>query len=789
LFLAHQFQSLTSLSFKLSSSPAPSFKYRSYPHPSPLVPSWFHPSVSLSTGLTHVFHWLQPRQAPSPQQDLTNLSLPVPSPPLIRPNSRLASFFSSILSRPVKFLSSLSPFSAFSRLRLRRSFSSGLPPDLKFPSSGSGVGDSSPSPRRRFALPSLRLLFSGLLFALALFFIVLTLLVYQAQSQLRSSFHALTGGDFSSAHHSAQVASSRLQFLKYPTIILNAALEPVLRPSIYSYYQSAINTSQVFSQFALSGQLFSQFISSSVDPQTSPQPLEIFPQLYSQTDQSLQSLSYLQATLPSDPPPFTPSSSWNHYLTQLQTARAQFSLAHDFFSFYPRLAGVNQPQTYLILLQNNRELRPTGGFIGSFILATLDQGQLTDLQVYDVYSADGQLQGHVDPPLPIRDYLGEAGWFLRDANWDPDFPASAKKISWFLDKELHTQVDGVIALDVTFLESLLQITGPIYLPDYQDTVTVDNLYLLTQERAESDFFPGSHAKKDYLAALTATMLHQFTSGSQVSWLALMQAVDQGLQQKHLLISSFDPQIEPRLSRLNWDGHLPTLAADSYTSSQVLGSASSQYSDQLLLVEANLGVNKANHFVTRQLSHTLDLTSDQSILETLTLQYQNSSQPQTWPGGPYKNYLRLYLPLQAKISSVTVEDPLTRQSQILASSDLDLSVEHSLQVVGFFFVVPPDSRRFVNLSYTLPRRASLSSASSSGSNPSTDFTYQLRLIKQPGTLADPYQLAILYPDSLVPASSSPQFTPAASSGLTATGKLTYNTTLSTDQTLTVNFVKR
>jgi hypothetical protein len=79
----------------------------------------------------------------------------------------------------------------------------------------------------------------------------------------------------------------------------------------------------------------------------------------------------------------------------------------------PSILGKDGIKTYLILFQNNMELRPTGGFIGSYGLATFDSGRLTDLTINDVYSADGQLNGHVEPPAPIKDYLGEANWWLQ----------------------------------------------------------------------------------------------------------------------------------------------------------------------------------------------------------------------------------------------------------------------------------------------------------------------------------------------------------------------------------------
>ena len=162
----------------------------------------------------------------------------------------------------------------------------------------------------------------------------------------------------------------------------------------------------------------------------------------------------------------------------------------NFSSRLSVLLGMDKPMKYLILFQNNMELRPTGGFIGSFSIISFDKGRMTEIVVNDVYSADGQLKGHVDPPEALRIHLGEGGWYLRDANWDPDFSISADKIEWFLDKEINTKVDGVIAIDLSFVQKLLKITGPINLVDFSKTITAENIYINTQNEVESDFFPG-----------------------------------------------------------------------------------------------------------------------------------------------------------------------------------------------------------------------------------------------------------------------------------------------------------
>lgn len=97
------------------------------------------------------------------------------------------------------------------------------------------------------------------------------------------------------------------------------------------------------------------------------------------------------------------------------------------------------------------ELRSTGGFIGSFAVLSFENGKLYDMPIYDVYDADGQLKGHVEPPKPIKNILGEANWYLRDSNFDPDFPTSARRAEWFMKKTLNLDLDGTIAVNVNTL--------------------------------------------------------------------------------------------------------------------------------------------------------------------------------------------------------------------------------------------------------------------------------------------------------------------------------------------------
>src|SRR3989344_28805 len=95
---------------------------------------------------------------------------------------------------------------------------------------------------------------------------------------------------------------------------------------------------------------------------------------------------------------------------------------------------------YLILFQNPSELRPTGGFPGTYGVVTFKDGKLQDLKVDDVYNLDGQLQELIVPPIQLQHIT--PNWGMRDANWFIDFPTSARKITAFYKKESGYEVDG-----------------------------------------------------------------------------------------------------------------------------------------------------------------------------------------------------------------------------------------------------------------------------------------------------------------------------------------------------------
>jgi hypothetical protein len=294
----------------------------------------------------------------------------------------------------------------------------------------------------------------------------------------------------------------------------------------------------------------------------------------------------------------------------------------------PELLGYDRAKTYLVLLQNNMELRPTGGFIGSFAFLTFSKGELINNEVYDVYSADGQIKGYIKPPKPIEEYLGEASWSLRDSNWDPDFPTSAANAEWFLDKSLDRDVDGVIAVNLEVAKAFLEVLGPVSLADFGDTITDKNLYNKVQFEVEESFFPGSRKKAHYLSALMNSILSRTREIGLRESVELLVAGIGALEARDIQLYLHDAKLQQIFAEYGWDGSVGVKGCSDNCATVFAG-----------IVEANLGVNKANYYIDRKARVDLNVGEDQ-IEYKLSITFTNNAQGQNRvPEQRYKTYVR------------------------------------------------------------------------------------------------------------------------------------------------------
>ena len=476
-----------------------------------------------------------------------------------------------------------------------------------------------------------------------------------------------------------------------------------------------------------------------------------------QAEDLYQKLSLLDGALPSDPPSVIPTkyhSSYQEAKSKLALIKHSVITAKAILATTPDLIGLGGRRKYAVLFQNNMELRATGGFIGSFAILSFENGKLYDMPLYDVYDADGQLKGHVEPPTPIKDILGEANWYLRDSNFDPDFPVSARRAEWFIKKSLNLDLDGTVGVTLNTLAALLRSTGPLEIPDYNETISPDNLYERAQFHAEVNFFPGSTQKKEFLSTVANSLFARLPALGAGEGLKLLQELSTTLQEKDTLISLTKDTTNHVFETLGWTGQLLDLPCPTQADC---------HKDYVMVVDSNFGVNKANYFIRRAIEEVITFDKDLAVNHVLRLRYQNTATSTAWPAGTYKNYQRLYLPIGSTLTKLKVGD------LELTKDDYSVSSQHDRIVVSYLVSVPISQSLAVELDYTSPQLPQ-----------SKELLYTWYWQKQPGTSRDdPLTVYLNYPLYLNPDVVSPaaELSPQ---------QLKFNLTNDADHRVTVKF---
>jgi hypothetical protein len=293
--------------------------------------------------------------------------------------------------------------------------------------------------------------------------------------------------------------------------------------------------------------------------------------------------------------------------------------------------GGNGARTYLIEQLNPAELRPGGGFIGSYSLLVADHGVLslkksgnvTDLILPKVGLGN---PNYIEPPGPIREWLPYVGWDFGDSNFFVDFPTNARKGMEFAQKRLG-HIDAVIALDYFTVAKMLEVTGPIAVPGFNITLNADN-FIPTVVKYGLDSLIDNNADAVHKAILFATagpLFQKVVTLQPAQWPALVGALNDLAASHHIQVYFNNADVEKTVTQYGWAGVMQNSGA----------------SDYLMEVEANLGGTKANYYVFRHF--TLELTHDRTNLHhRLSVEITNNT-PYVYQGHDYYSvYARLLM---------------------------------------------------------------------------------------------------------------------------------------------------
>jgi hypothetical protein len=488
----------------------------------------------------------------------------------------------------------------------------------------------------------------------------------------------------------------------------------------------------------------------SANQDNQPSLTDLFLNLRSGIQKSSEELSQAQDDLNKvnmdDLPPET-REKFADLKSKLPLVNASLKNFLDYSQIFLDVLGYNGPRKYLFLFENNQEMRPTGGFIGSYGILDIGNGRVKKLFVDDIYNPDGQLKARVIPPGPIQKM--SAVWTMHDANWFPDFPTSAEKVSWFYEKTGGPTVDGVIAITPELLLDLLEITGPIDMPEYDITIDANNFIEKTQQEVEVDYDKELNQPKKFVADLTPKILDKVMSErGLISMMNTLKAFNNALSEKHLLLYSRNYNIQKLISDQKWSGEI--LNTDK---------------DYLSVINTNINGYKTDGVIDETIDHKSEIGGDGSIIDTvsITRKHNGGNEKYDWWNKVNGDWMRVYVPKDAKLLSVegqtreTVPPALDYQSlgfkkdpQLQAEEDSSLVDEKSgtkiydennKTVFANWVYVSPGESTTITYKYALPFKMSFDSLY----HPADSFSVLYQ--KQSGSVGSKLVSQVSLPDSL------------------------------------------
>lgn len=341
--------------------------------------------------------------------------------------------------------------------------------------------------------------------------------------------------------------------------------------------------------------------------------------------------------------------------------------------------------TIVVLLQNSDELRATGGFLGSYLTLHLDEGVLVSWDVHDSYDVAGQQTSTHTPPPGVSEYLsGGESWKLTDANWSPDFPTAVAAITSMLPNEHRPTL--VIGVTDTVLEHILAVIGPIPLDDYGSAQLDQTSATDVLRTARGEFFPGSN-QKQYVLEHALTQL-----ASRVELLPLRKQLELALL--------FSTELDSK-NILLWTDDAAVELPSAYTGDLIPDNLDLSRTEFLALVESNVGVNKANANVEREVRTMLDSRNQRwtitttfansNLPSTPTLLGESISEPSLGAGANdniYVNYYRVIVPSKYEVLSIEVADqPVEWRTTPVLLNGVD---DSRFQSIEYLVVVPESS---------------------------------------------------------------------------------------------------
>lgn len=393
--------------------------------------------------------------------------------------------------------------------------------------------------------------------------------------------------------------------------------------------------------------------------------------------------------------------------------------ARPLIKVLPSLLGQPDEKKYLVLFQNDKELRPTGGFLTAYAIFRIDKGVIHVDDSEDIYALDDSISNKGKAPEPILKYFPKVyEAYIRDSNLSPDFQESMKTFRTLYDKAgKKVDVDGIVAIDTNALVAAMNILGDVQADGKTFTTKIDPrcdcpqvIYELESEAGTRTQYIRTGRKNIIGDLMYAIMNKAFSSSPKQYWGPLMQTMFGQIAQKHILFSLDNKDAQQGLSAVNAAGEIKPFDGDYFH-----------------LNEANFGGDKANLFVDQNVTQDYTISKDGTITKTVTVNYKNPHAPSNCNleleyalclNADWRDWFRVYVPKGSKLKDVT-------------GSEVKMSTYDDLGKTVFegFTTIRPLGIGKVTLTYTLPFKLKKGSP------------LPVMIQKQPGTTDDEYTIIV------------------------------------------------
>lgn len=379
----------------------------------------------------------------------------------------------------------------------------------------------------------------------------------------------------------------------------------------------------------------------------------------------------------------------------------------------PEIMGQDTEKKYMVLFQNDKELRSTGGFITAFAYFRVNKGNIAAEGSEDIYRLDDTLLKKLPAPPELRYLPNVPTLNLRDSNFHPDYFASMKQF-----EELYKftsdqkDIDGIIALDTHFVLSLMKILGDVeaygvkFTTDNVDACACPQIIYELERYADEPKNYERGARKDIIGVLMKQMMDMAFNAPKSAWPKLVSNGIENLRQKHLILYFKDPKLQEAAEKMNFAGRIHEYDGD-----------------YLYINEANLAGAKSNMYIKEEVKQQIKKDKEGNINKKVTIEYKYPRRGDNCSlerkgglclAGTYRDWIRIYVPKGSKLIKGAG-----------AETQFSVSEEYGKTVFDAFFTVRPEGTAKLEIEYSSPIKV--------------EKEYKLLIQKQPGVEGHTYEI--------------------------------------------------